>query len=840
MVPHRAPQVPPPVSIDRQKVAEAAQKLAAKGQLDKAIVEYQRVLREDPNDVRVLLKVGDLQVRMQTPAAAADTYQRVAALYEQQGLHQKAIAVYKQILQIDPSRDALHLKLADLYVRLGLGPDAMQHLTAAAQRFAKAAQLEPLEAVYRKMLQVDASNVATRIRLAELLSKLGRNADAVAEFEESCKLLESMGRQEEWGRVAERLSFFKPDDATLARKLAALYLDQDDARRALPKIQVAYKADARHVPTLEMLVRAFRGLGQLPKALPVLKEIARIHGDAGRVRDRIETWKRVLDLAPTDEEARAALRETSERRDEAAKALAAEEELAEVEEIVAEDGDDIMVVEEEEVVFDLKPSVPPAREEIPLPPGPAPAVAAAPAPASSTARASSRPPGPRAANPLLARPPVRAAAAVAAPAPSTQERNATEAARLVGEAEIFLKYGLRSKVSDHLAKAVQLDASSVELQARVRDLYIAMNDPGGIVRSSVRVAQLVASHDPAGALAEVARALEIDPHDAAARALYDELQPSPRAAGYAPESTLNEGNAVYALDVDPYAQGLADDFAEATEGTAMQSPSGSWDEAVDGPRPEIEEGLDEAEFFVTQGLYDDARDTLRQLLEMYPNHPLVLDRWAELEQLALMRGADQGAMGGDFGLGAVFDEESQALGMLEGTAEGIALDEGFDGLTQEASGSVSVEDCDTHYDLGIAYKEMGLYDDAIAEFKIATYSPVRQCIGDTMIGLCYMEKGDYASAVEHFKRGLQAPQRTEHEELGLYFEMGIAYQTLGDYAEALYYFQKVEKRDPYFREVNQFVVALQAYVGHSTSQARITPGIEDLDRAFDELVNENE
>ena len=355
------------MSIDRQKVAEAAQKLAAKGQLDKAIVEYQRVLREDPNDVRVLLKVGDLQVRMQTPAAAADTYQRVAALYEQQGLHQKAIAVYKQILQIDPSRDALHLKLADLYVRLGL------------------AQLEPLEAVYRKMLQVDASNVATRIRLAELLSKLGRNADAVAEFEESCKLLESMGRQEEWGRVAERLSFFKPDDATLARKLAALYLDQDDARRALPKIQVAYKADARHVPTLEMLVRAFRGLGQLPKALPVLKEIARIHGDAGRVRDRIETWKRVLDLAPTDEEARAALRETSERRDEAAKALAAEEELAEVEEIVAEDGDDIMVVEEEEVVFDLKPSVPPAREEIPLPPGPAPAVAAAPAPASSTA-----------------------------------------------------------------------------------------------------------------------------------------------------------------------------------------------------------------------------------------------------------------------------------------------------------------------------------------------------------------------------------------------------------------------------------------------------------------------
>ncbi len=826
-MPLHAPQVSPPVSIDRQRVTEAAQKLAAKGQFDKAVVEYQRVLREDPNDVRVLLKVGDLQARMQSPEAAAETYLRVAVLYEQQGLHQKAIAVYKQILQIDPARDALHLKLADLYVTLGLGPDAMQHLTAAAQRLARGGPPERLEAVYRKMLQVDGSNVATRIRLAELLSRQSRNADAVAEFEESCRLLEQMGRQEEWSRVAERLSFFKPDDAPLARKLALHYLEQDDPRRALPKIQVAYKADARHVPTLEMLVRAFRSLGQLPKALPVLKEIARIHGDADRVRERNDTWRRVLDLAPNDEDARAALRETSDRRDDVARQIAPDDELAEVEELAADEGDEVLVVDEDEVVFDLKPSVPPAREELPLPPAP------------TAPKLSSRPPAARTGGAILGRPAPRPAAA---PAPSAQERNATEAARLVGEAEIFLKYGLRNKVIDHLAKATQLDAGNLELQSRVRDLYLAMNDPAGVVRASVRVAQLLAPTDPGAAFTELARALEIDPTDAGARALHEQLQANLGPdTGFAPDETLYDDNPAYDLHVDPYAQAVADDFGETTDGSALMAPPAViYDEAADGPRPEIEEGLDEAEFFVTQGLYDDARDTLRQLLEMYPNHPLVLDRWAELEQLALMRGADQGAMGGEFGLGAVFDEEAEALGMLESTAEGIALDEGFDGLTQEASGSVSVEDCDTHYDLGIAYKEMGLYDDAIAEFKIATYSPVRQCIGDTMIGLCFMEKGDVPSAVEHFKRGLQAPQRTEHEELGLYFEMGIAYQTLGDYPEALYYFQKVEKRDPYFREVNQYVAALHGYVGHSSSQARITPGIEDLDRAFDELVNEND
>lgn len=820
------------MSTERQKIVDSAQKFAAKGQFDKAIAEYQRALREDPNDVRVLLKVGDLQLRLNAPPAAIETYARVGAIYEQQGFHQKAIAVYKQILQIDPSRDVLHLKLADLYVRLGLGPDAMQHLGFAAQRMAKGDQPEHLVAVYRKMLQVDANNVATRIRLAELLSRLNKIADAVKEFEQSCALLEQIDRVDDWARVAERLSFFKPDDVALARKLAAYYLEHESAPKALSKLQVAYKADARHVPTLELLAQAFRALGQLPKALPVLKEIARIHGDAGRARERHEAWRRVLELAPTDEEARAALKEQSERRP---LSEIADEDEPDVEEIEAADDDsaEVMVDDEAEVVFDLKPSVPPGEE---APEASAPSLM--PQAASQTTGVVRAPaaqgPAARGAGRLPLRPPsagVQRPASPAVPTVTSQERNAAEASRLLGEAEIFLKYGLRGKVTDHLHRAMQLDGANLELQLRVRDLYLSMNDPAGIVRASLQVARLLKDSDPATALAEVHRALEIDPGDAQARALEVQLQ-TVLASLAGPDAFQDETmyDAAPGYGSPEAVYGQVQTFSEANEAPLDDGPRYS-----ETPRPEIEEGLDEAEFFVTQGLYDDARDTLRQLLELYPNHPLVLDRWAELEQLAMMRGADQNAVGGDFSLGAVFDEESQALGMLEAEPDAVSLDDGF---VPEHTGALSVEDCDTHYDLGIAYKEMGLHDDAIAEFKIATMSPVRQCIGETMIGLCYIEKGDAASAIEHFKRGLQAPQRTEHEELGLYFEMGAAYQAAGDYAEALYFFQKVEKRDPTFREVSAFVEALQNYAGHSTSHARIAPGIEDLDRAFDEFVKE--
>jgi tetratricopeptide (TPR) repeat protein len=254
-------------------------------------------------------------------------------------------------------------------------------------------------------------------------------------------------------------------------------------------------------------------------------------------------------------------------------------------------------------------------------------------------------------------------------------------------------------------------------------------------------------------------------------------------------------------------------------------------------RREIEEGLDEAEFFVTQGLYDDARTTLQELLEVYPNHPLVLERLDEVEQLAEVQGGYE-VSDPSYALADKIAEEVENLNPLEGPPTGqIDVETVLAQFRQGVGRTVSIEDCDTHYDLGIAYKEMVLLDDAIAEFKIATMNPARQCIGETMIGLCYMEKGDVASALEHFKQGLQGPQRSEREELGLYFEMGNAYESVGDLSEALYFFQKVDKRDPSFRNVRQRVVRLQGAM-HGVPEGSRGPRREELDRSFDEYLKE--
>ena len=831
------------MSIDRQKVIDAAQKFAAKNQFDKAVAEYQRVLREDPSDVRILLKVGDLQVRMNARAAAVETYTRVAQTYDQQGFFLKAVAVYKQILQIDPSRIDLYGRLSELYLKLGLTSDALQSLELLGQRHAKAGEDEALGEVYRRMLGVDPNSVGTRIRLAELHSRLGRGDDAAREFEAGASLLEKAGRLDEWSRVAERFFFHRSDDVPMALRLAAYYLDRDDARRALPKLQIAYKANAKDVQTLELLASAFRGLGQIQKTLSVLKEVARLHGDAGRGRERNEVYQRVLELAPTDQEAREALRVAGRapgRRTSSPPPPKKTESVApagrgaampseEPDEVDAE----LLVVEDDGAIFDLKPTVPPATE--PEAPG---SGAHLPAEANDAARSKPRfqvpPPG------APARP-FAAPTAPAAPMPAPMDRGpSAEALRLVNEAEIFLKYGLRSKVSDHLTRASRLDPVAADLHLRIRDLYVAMNDHPGVLQESLVLAGIFQETDPPAAVAAVRRALEIDPANPIARQLlsmFGEDEPSSPEIEETSVTAMVEPSEteVYAHS-DHFREYLPDiggyDAVEAPVEEPMADPE---EPAV--PRREIEDGLDEAEFFVTQGLYDDARDILLQLLEIYPNHPLVMDRWSEIEQILQAQEEGDEAVPLADEIGVAPEPLWADLAPEPGVSEMHAVFDAADGAGPLA---LSLEDCDTHYDLGIAYKEMGLLDDAIAEFRVATASPARRCIGELMLGICHVEKGDPATAIEHFREGLQSPQRTEHEELGLYFEIGNAYELLGDIGEALYYLQKVEKHDPTFRNVRARVQSIQLHgaSGPMRSNISIAPGAEEVDQAFDDLLKD--
>src|SRR5436190_17828012 len=184
---------------------DAARKFVDKGQIDKAVKEYLRIVREDPKDVRVWLKIGDLHARKGQKQEATETYLKVARYYQDQGFFTKAVAVYKQILKLDPRLVEVHLKLAELYRQLGLMSDAMQHFESVAAHFHREGNTKEALTTVKKLVDLDPENIATRIKLAELYSKEGFVVEAAAEFEVACDQLRRQNRQDDFLKVAERL-----------------------------------------------------------------------------------------------------------------------------------------------------------------------------------------------------------------------------------------------------------------------------------------------------------------------------------------------------------------------------------------------------------------------------------------------------------------------------------------------------------------------------------------------------------------------------------------------------------------------------------------------------------
>jgi tetratricopeptide (TPR) repeat protein len=290
--------------INKGKVIAAAQKHVQKGQYDKAIREYRKVVEEDPRDVRIWLKIGDIEAKKGASDEAIDTYLKVAEFYSEQGFYLKAVAVYKQILKLKASLVDVNLKLAELYKQLGLLNDAMQQYEIVSNHYHQAGRTKDALAALRQIVDLDPENVASRIKLAELYSKEEMKAEAIEEFSKAADYLRASNRIDDFIKVAERLVYHQPDNVPVTKELASLYLRRKDPRRALQKLQVAFKVDPRAEDTLEMLAHSFLDLGQTAKTVSVWRELAQIHAENGQPNKQRETYERIIELDPNDQDAR--------------------------------------------------------------------------------------------------------------------------------------------------------------------------------------------------------------------------------------------------------------------------------------------------------------------------------------------------------------------------------------------------------------------------------------------------------------------------------------------------------------------------------------------------------
>jgi tetratricopeptide (TPR) repeat protein len=122
------------------------------------------------------------------------------------------------------------------------------------------------------------------------------------------------------------------------------------------------------------------------------------------------------------------------------------------------------------------------------------------------------------------------------------------------------------------------------------------------------------------------------------------------------------------------------------------------------------------------------------------------------------------------------------------------------------------EDYETRYNLGIAYKEMGLVDEAIAEFQLAAKDESRLLECASMLGICFVEKGMPKLAVKWFEKGLSAPDRSDDEYKGIRYDLGDALEQAEEVEEALASFEEVYGQDTTFRDVSERIERLREKV----------------------------
>jgi tetratricopeptide (TPR) repeat protein len=139
----------------------------------------------------------------------------------------------------------------------------------------------------------------------------------------------------------------------------------------------------------------------------------------------------------------------------------------------------------------------------------------------------------------------------------------------------------------------------------------------------------------------------------------------------------------------------------------------------------------------------------------------------------------------------------------------VSLEEIFREFKKGVEQQLSAEDYETHYNLGIAYKEMGLVDEAIGEFQLASKDPGRAVECCSMLGHCFLEKGMPQLAIKWFRKGIETPAIGELATAGMLYDLGKVYQDTGDMDSAYRTFQEVYGLNANYRDVARRVKELE-------------------------------
>lgn len=939
------------LAVNKRKVLDAARKYAQKGAKQKALREYSMLLKLDPRDAKLRLEVGDAHRRWNENEEAIGHYHKVADQYQQDGFDARAVAVQKQILNLDPKRYAAYVALSDLYQSMGLDAEAVGALQTAADGYNREGKKHEALELLRKMSQLDPGNTTSRLKVAELLQQEGLEQDAAEEFQGVAEELARQGEMSEAEKIYEQLVDLCPERTEILLVMARNAIAMGGPERAEAWAKRAVEQEPTEA-AFEVLCDVFKALERTEELIDATKALARLyrdHGDEDTARTIMQRLpsehvpdetSEVLDPSDMHETIdEASIGDAEDSSDAAVLAddgtgvfesggqdLGEAEDLADVDEfevsLAVEEGEDLNEVSGELVLPEGDPD------------------------------------------------------------------------QLLAEASVYLRYGKTDHAIASLRAVLADEAGHRGALEKLGEALVASSDPTGAVEMWSKAAECAREEDDFDGFAVVCERIRtLDPQaaDALGEAqpevpvekppVGDEVVLDTNEALFADPDVSNSSTSERAqaeeveIDIDIDLEGdvdnassfegdVSDTFAVA-ELSASSSAGSSCSETT---AQQVQGELEEAEFYFAQGMFDEAGEAYERVLQVAQNHPSALLRIGEIaalrgndptaavamtdDEAATIRtddGVEAGTQGGDptptpvdpdaefsfeivsmdasskvdlevdlhgdlpadvsdvadvsvddaaahdfspsdsesdsesevdsridfeidveiddatFEVGAeeltevpveVRPEESEPTAAAELEAEPIAAagqehaDESFDlaaelsdafgdddtenassidgalqGTEEEAFAnlfddfkrgvSATLEDGDyeTRYDLAIAYKEMGLVEDAISAFQVCVSCPKRGLDSLQLMAQCQLDAGRVTDAIGHLEQALSTDGLTAERRAGVYFDLGRAFAASGDYARARTNFETVSELDPSFPGVAEAVVDLLERMG---------------------------
>jgi len=875
------------MAADKRGYLRDAQKQVQKGQLERAIASYRAVLKIDPNDVKAHNTLGDLYIRRNQKKDGIKEYLLVADYYEKDGFYLRSIAICQKILNLDANLVEVRLKLANLYSLQNLAAEAKkQYLQVADFHERKGNVAEALE-IYGKIADLDPSNFNVRVKLGKMYEKQDLPHKAAKEYTRAAK---GYLRKKEPDRAVELLRAalgLNPESPSARRTLAEYHLGRQEWPDVIENLAPLVSGESVDIEVLKMYAGACLETGQADESVEALEEArhrepsskglrvllgkAYLQGDAfdrafelynptisaylkdNKTEAAEELARQLVEAKADSDRAQQRLLDVVLQKGDQEEALQIYRSLAGIYETRGLPRNAVGALEK---YLELKPDDREAADKIlELKGGTADPAATESAPATveegredvTVDLEGEEPPGAAAGE---------GAEVLEDEVPAPVETAVGEAAALEetvseDDEEFVIE---PEDVEAPLAEGPEETSAPVETPRPPEAAREEEPPPAALPEETDAVVFEGPPRDDTGEAAAGSDLLdEVDLEEVGLEAV--DLDEAELFAGEAAASPVEEGpEAVPEPASSPEDLDLALDALQSAAEQESPLPVEPAATAVAGASEEMEEFLAEADFYMQQGLFDEAGFLYRKLAKVDPENSEIAARLQRLEKeesqvtgtaaapspetsegspldardeiLALENDLDRvfgeektssaglkvsvadgsGGKGGEFtGFLSELRDELDSTGVstpAPAAGDEESLGEIFQEFQEDLKEQLGEEDFETHYNLGIAYREMGLMEEALGEFAVSEKSFSRKLDSISMIALCLGEMGREEEAVTRLEEGLELAGEGSGEQKGFLYDLGDFYGRLGRSEESLKMFSRLYALDRSYRDVS--------------------------------------